>query len=151
MLFRSAHTLKGVAGNIAATNLQAVAAALEASLTAGRPNEVVRRLPELATCMTEILNAADILEQSLTAAGNTVTSLSDPARLPPLLAELSRLLDRRELYAQELFAQVRPLLVESDSTRTEKMARAMDKLEYRQALSELKILASELSITLKEG
>ena len=74
----------------------------------------------------------------------------EAARCLPELAELSQLLERRDLQAQELFAQVRPLLTASEPARTERLANAMEKLDFRQALTELEALAADIS-TIKEG
>jgi PAS domain S-box-containing protein len=146
-----AHTLKGVAGNLAATDVYIVAGIVETALKAGCQDEAVRCLPELADHLAVIQNAIAMLEQSLAdSVGQTVLTL-DPAQLPVLLTELSRLLDQRKLQALDLFAQVRPLLAASAPTRTGQMANAMKKLDYRQALTELQALRAELTTILEEG
>ena len=139
----AAHTLKGVAGNLAAINLCVVAGKLEAALKVGHPDEAAQYLPELTTYLAEVLSAAAILERESQGVVVQATPLVDPAEMPILLAELSRLLERRELGAQDLFAHVRPLLVLIAPDRTQQMARAMDKLDFRQALQELEALVLE--------
>ena len=141
------HTLKGVAGLLAATKLSAEAATLEAALKAGHLHEAEQCLPELTAYLAEVLSAAAILEQESREGEGQATPPVDPAEMPVLLAELSRLLDRRELRAQDLFAQIRPLLELAEPIRAQQMARAMDNLDFRQALQELHSFIAELTIT----
>ena len=66
--WEAAHTLKGVAGNLSANRLYAAAATLEAALRDGGPAEATRLLPEVATCLAEVVASAEIL--SLTGSAN---------------------------------------------------------------------------------
>ena len=135
----TAHTLKGVAGNLAATRLHAGAAALEEALKAGRADEALRCQPELAARLAEVLSAVALLERVSPAAEQAALPVA-PAEMKKLLTELSGLLQARDLGALEIFAQVRPYLTTVEPARVAHLTHSLDKLDFRQALTELEAL-----------
>lgn len=133
-----AHTLKGVAGNLEARELSASAAALEAALKRGCPEEAALCLPTVTVHLATVLEGAALLGQEPPAVVNTSGPEPDPAALSAVLMELSRLLAARNLGALDLFEQVRPhlsRLVEPEVVT--ELIGCMEKLDFNGARESL--------------
>ncbi len=146
-----AHTLKGVSGNLSASKLSASAAQLEDALKGGRPDEAERCLPLLVDHLAEVLTAVALLEQESRNMPESDMPPMELNRLPGLLCNLLRKLECRDMQAVELYDQVKSLVALREPFRAEQLEQAMDQLDFRQAVTVLHSLASDLAITFEGG
>ncbi|MBF0382972.1 MAG: response regulator [Magnetococcales bacterium] len=105
---RLAHTLKGVSGTIGAVALQESAGKLEAMLSAGRIDDALKLLPDVAKCFDEtiatIQNALPVPEEKSGALRGVAGSL--PAGLSAQLQEIAGLAEQYRSDAVDMLATV---------------------------------------------
>jgi two-component system sensor histidine kinase/response regulator len=127
---RTAHTLKGVAGNIGASALQHAAGLLEAAIHAQQPCDTL--LPPVHSQLTELIAA---LHRALPAP--TALAEADLAQLNPVLAQLRSLLAEDDSDAAELFQQHSALLQSALGPAHASIASAMAEYNFEAALQAL--------------
>jgi PAS domain S-box-containing protein len=131
---RTAHTLKGVAGNIGADDLQEAASMLEAAIRGGHA-DVETRLNALQTPLSMLLKDLRVLDSR--APGQTATVL-DPARVQPLLQRLRELLEDDDSDAAEPLEELYKMSAGSPMEKSvKKLAAAVDTYDFEVALEEL--------------
>jgi CheY-like chemotaxis protein/HPt (histidine-containing phosphotransfer) domain-containing protein len=104
---RLAHTLKGVAGNLAATGLEAAAREMESAARAGRLDGIGPKVEAMQSALTQVLESVCALEARLdggAGAGQQAAVPADASELRPLLTEISARLAASDLEAEELVA-----------------------------------------------
>jgi PAS domain S-box-containing protein len=103
-----AHTLRGVAGNLAATLICQIATELEASLKGGEPYNVDRLLSRLADSLAELRVLAVSLKDELRPLEvlSAPVPLTDRLVVLQLLEELISLLQQRRMTALDIVQQV---------------------------------------------
>ena len=110
---RTAHTIKGVAGNIGANKLSEVAAELEAASVKGRPDDDIMNHFEIALNRT-VASASTMKTVPLGAATDVSASAPQPAadreKLATMLSELDGYLEHGQIKAAELIDILRQLL-----------------------------------------
>jgi CheY-like chemotaxis protein len=90
---RLAHTVKGIAGNVGASELQEAARQLEDAIK-NNTGEAVRLIEPLRDSLAQVLASLDRLHTTVQQTGNEETSESfDPVALNHLLSELKALLE----------------------------------------------------------
>jgi PAS domain S-box-containing protein len=139
---RLAHTLKGLAGNVAAAGVQQLAGAVEARLRAGE-----RALgPLLAELDAELAARMAAIASALPpeAEPETGSQAIDPAERDAVLARLRALLADDDAQAEAHLAEHAGLLAQALQTRFKPLREAVRNFDYEQAL-EL------LSADLQEG
>jgi HPt (histidine-containing phosphotransfer) domain-containing protein len=95
-----AHTLRGVAGNLAATGLHAAAHDLEMACSRGQAEEALQLLPLLEDRLAEVMAAAELLAGKAPQVEGTRTDREfDPPAVSSLLHELGRLSAQHNLMA----------------------------------------------------
>ena len=104
-----AHTLRGVAGTLAATALQAAARDLETACVQGAAEQAELLLPLLETRLAEVLATAVLLAAQDAARPKVVTAF-DPDRALALVRELAVLGPLQDLSALELSDELSSLL-----------------------------------------
>jgi len=132
---RLAHTLKGVAGNIGASELQSAADKLE---TACREKQARSNLDELLALLTPLLN--DIitgLEAQLPANETAQTAQFDPERLKTVSRQLARLLDEDDSEAAELLEKNSALLKTAYSKHYRDIESNVHNFDFEAALEAL--------------
>ncbi len=124
---RTAHTLKGVAGNIGASALQQAAGVLEAAIHAQQP---------CAALLPPVQQQLDALVSALGTALPAPAALAeaDLAPLAPVLAQLRSLLAEDDSDAAELFQQHRTLLQAALGPAHTAMASAIAGFDFEAAL-----------------
>ena len=105
LAYRMAHTLKSVAGNIGAVDLQQACAGLEARLSEHDPVPTEREL--VATQLSRVLNALEDLEDAGADGGGETL---EPANLHDVLQELLQQLEDFDTSAQDTLDKYRQLL-----------------------------------------
>ena len=140
----TAHTLKGVAGTIAARRLAETAGTIESALKGDYPEKARRLLSVLEKALAEVMESAALLSRTAAAAPEVPREALDAATLNLRLQELSRLLVGRDLRALEIFAELRPFLETTDPTRLATLAETMERLDFAAALDLLRTLAENI-------
>jgi signal transduction histidine kinase/DNA-binding response OmpR family regulator/HPt (histidine-containing phosphotransfer) domain-containing protein len=134
---RCAHTLKGVAANIGATQVREAGALLEAACQAGQPEPEIDVLLERACAALEIVIPAlamlDAAEPDVSDKATPVAA--DPALIAPLLARLAELLEDCDADAAEIVDELRPLVANSPQhNRFRRIERLVEDYEFDDAL-----------------
>jgi len=142
---RCAHTLKGVAGNIAARDVQAAAQALESACQAG---ESAERLDVLLAgtlvCLEPVLVGLAVLDRS--EAAESGTAPVERAVVEPMLARLRALLLDDDTEAADVVDELTPLLAGSAlGPLMGRMTRAIEDYDFEAALGLLDELDRELT------
>ncbi len=143
---RLAHTLKGLAGNIGATDLQAAAAILEQACTAA-PGSGPQRSQALAVVATELKTVLDglaVLSERSTELLPGVASV-DSATLLPLLDRLEKLLKQSDARAAEVAVEIEALLHGSThAARFETISSALNSFEFDLAAKQLRLMRDKM-------
>ncbi len=139
---RCAHTLKGVAGNIAATGIAQAAQALEtACQTQASPERIDALLAATIDALEPVIQGLESLEQISAVASSSAATI-DRATLEPLLNRLRGLLEDDDTDAADLLEELAPLLAGTPlSPGLERMKRAIDDYDFEAALQELEHMA----------
>ncbi|TCT20196.1 response regulator [Thiobaca trueperi] len=135
---RCAHTLKGVAGNIAATGIAQAAQALEtACQTQASPERIDALLAATIDALEPVIQGLESLEQISAVASSSAATI-DRATLEPFLNRLRGLLEDDDTDAADLLEELAPLLAGTPlSPGLERMKRAIDDYDFEAALQEL--------------
>jgi HPt (histidine-containing phosphotransfer) domain-containing protein len=143
---RYAHTLKGVAGNIGAENVQQAAAALEsACLEDTAPEEINVLLDNVASALSPILAGLSVLERQGTP---TQPRTVDPEKRKAMVVQLRALLEDDDTDATEVIEELEEIMGTGEQTSVlQRLATAIGEYDFDQALTELDTLES----ILKEG
>jgi PAS domain S-box-containing protein len=146
---RLAHGLKGVAGNLAAKELQQRAAQLEETLKQGDRDGATRLLAPFEQALLQVCNAAELL--SAIALSPEPGGEAPTDSLAGQLQLLAQLLRSNDLQALEVLVQLRQrLTTPEERTIAERLGEAVDRLNYQQALHLLEQLAAQHTIMLTE-
>jgi two-component system sensor histidine kinase/response regulator len=133
---RLAHNLKGVAGSLALTQVQAQAAALEAALKAGRP------APEIALLLEAVEDAhQEVIQAILTLDQEPPTRVANAADIGPALEQLADLLDQGDASAGWVMEEVRSALLAKFGAPAEQLIRQVESFDYGAALSTVRKLS----------
>lgn len=132
---RLAHILKGSAGNLGATPVQAAADALQAAIRqgAGRDN-IERCFQSLATALPPLL---DGLRSAL--ADEDAAPAANPTRLATVLARLEALLEQGDIAANDLARTEAPLLRAGLDAAGDTLLRQIANFDYEAALAILRV------------
>ncbi len=144
---RLAHGLKGVAGNIGAGSIFALAGEVERACSRKNAAAAGQLLPLLTERMTELAATAVLLMDKDTVRAPLPRTLESNA-LPLLLRELASLLNEHDLAAQEVSGELAALLAGTEAgPLAELLAESVDRVDFRAALPQLE----ELTRLLGEG
>jgi polar amino acid transport system substrate-binding protein len=107
---RCAHTVKGVAGNIAAKAVQEAAQALETACMEDNkePHEIDVLLEQVCSALAPVIAGLDAIDQP--AAETSERREFDLATAKPLLAQLRELLEDDDTDAQDVYEELESLL-----------------------------------------
>jgi signal transduction histidine kinase/CheY-like chemotaxis protein/HPt (histidine-containing phosphotransfer) domain-containing protein len=148
---RLAHTLKGLAGTLAASELTAAATDLDAALKRGERDNLGPLLDRVEEHLGVVLRSARLLEDEREvgeprSGGDEI----DPSRAAPLLSELAGLLRENNLAAEDCLTRVKDQLrgagVDEAVTRLEEQ---VSKFDFSGALDTLAEVARSLEIALE--
>ena len=138
---RLTHALRGVAGTLGATRVQALAAELETALRDGRPAADLENLRRaLETEHAALITALRALPAEAEA---PLASTLDEARVRTVLARLDALLAEDNIQAGEVFRTAAPLLRAALGEAARMLERQLDGFEYDRALRTLRAVMAE--------
>jgi HPt (histidine-containing phosphotransfer) domain-containing protein len=141
---RRAHTVKGVAGNLSAVRLAAVAGAVEMRLRAGDAAGAAPLLVDLEDAMGEILTG---LTPEPAAAPTPAANAAPGTDLAGMMAALDALLGRNSLAARR---EAAPLIAALSARGADggPLAAAIDRLAFAEARQALRTVAASFAIAL---
>ncbi|RQO59355.1 hypothetical protein DBR47_11960 [Paucibacter sp. KBW04] len=144
---RLAHTLKGLAGNLAAGDLQEAAGELEAALSAGQPDALV--LPLVQNTQAQLGKLLQALAQSLPepaaqGAEKAVAETMSRPELQALLTEVLQLLAAGDSDALDLMERVEPNLLALDGPGFKSAMDAAQAYEFDRAAEIVRSLQAQL-------
>jgi PAS domain S-box-containing protein len=148
---RIVHTVKGVGGNLGATELASAALALEEALKSGDADALHVRLATFEESLSLLLNSIRALEErgakisGATQKSSGAAPAVDRERIILLIRELLILLDANNMTALEVWEELQPLLAD---VNTGKLAAALSSLQFKEAGNTLRAVAEALKITL---
>ncbi len=138
---RMAHNLKGVGGNLAASELQLAAGNVELAARAGDLAGAVRLLPELERAVKQVIAGAAVLEAAMPTQVQSLPAQVTDAEEEPLGLALHRLiglLHSHDMAAEGRFEEIRARLAQHlGSTEIALVARHVRELDYRSAAGKL--------------
>jgi two-component system, sensor histidine kinase and response regulator len=142
---RCAHTLKGVAGNIAARDVQAAAQALESACQAGESGERLDvLLAETLVCLEPVLAGLAVLDRSESAESGTAPV--ERVVVEPILARLRALLLDDDTEAADVAEELTTRLAGSAlGSLMGRMTRAIEDYDFDAALTVLDELERDLA------
>jgi two-component system, sensor histidine kinase and response regulator len=142
---RCAHTLKGVAGNIAARDVQAAAQALESACQAGESGERLDvLLAETLACLEPVIAGLAVLDRSESAESGTAPV--ERAVVEPILARLRALLLDDDTEAADVVEELKPLLAGSAlGSLMHRMTQVIEDYDFEAALTVLDELERDLT------
>ena len=133
-----AHALAGVAGNIAATGLHAVARELEADCDREDAEKAERLLPELENRLAEVLSAATVLEEQ---ASREIAAPIDQRVIGLMLRELGDLAARHSSGALVLVDLLIKLYAGTEfSSHADRLAGTLEQLDFDAAIGQIEEL-----------
>jgi HPt (histidine-containing phosphotransfer) domain-containing protein len=135
---REAHTLKGVAGNIGAGEVEAAAANLETAIKQGADTDAL--LTALEGILGELVDSLESLTSVSDATGEAFRKASVPDLLP-LLDRLQALLEDSDSEAGDLVSEVVAQLAHTEFAQPiEAIGKQVDDFEFDHALERLNAL-----------
>ncbi len=139
---RSAHTLRGVAGNIGASELQDAAAILESELRQGKSSGLELELKSIDIKLAQILLALSVLNEEEPEGGSLQSSKEiDVEVITPLFIKLKALLEDDDGEASEVIYELEISLKGTViQTELKQLAKVVDQFDYEQALKKLEVL-----------
>jgi len=151
---RTAHSLKGVAGNLGATRLHEAAAVLEAALRRDEVEEEVKKaLDECQAALELTLESISQLvgdPEQADDAEQSASAPASPAELAPLLKELGKLLLADDFQAGTVVEALGGRLAGAGGENFSHLQTLVSDCDFGQALESLHRLAVELGIQLEE-
>ena len=143
---RLAHTLKGVAGNIGATGVQAAAATLEKASAAGAAQEAVEEhLMEVDRLLQPLISA--LAGMGAADDSQPVAERIDPEALSRLIRQLDKLLEEDDAGAGDLLESLAAQLPgEPYQGRLRELTQSVGEYDFEAAKNVLCELAGELNI-----
>jgi two-component system, sensor histidine kinase and response regulator len=152
---RQVHTLKGVAGNIGAMDLHRSAQELDSALRVNALGKAEGLLPDVERALSVVIQGLEPLAHQAEAAQAEARSSEAPtgagvdsASLEAALRELSNLLRKNDPEAETALERVRGALRGTRGPDVERVARALDMFDFREATKALSALAEAVGIGL---
>ena len=144
---RLAHTVKGVAGNLGANDLQAAAAAVDTACRTGDKPALDECLPRMEQQMTRVQSALQALQTGKTPAPTeSAEPVIDLARLNADLAQLIELLRNDDFDAQETLDALMPTVRGSKyEDAFARVGRCVQSYQFEDALSEAEKIKLEVN------
>jgi CheY-like chemotaxis protein len=145
-----AHSLKGVAGNVGAIDLNQAAANLEGAVKEDRDPEL---LPLCAVLIQNLNQIMDTLSQLKSGASSPADDAStdrpqpvDMERTPLLLEALRGRLESNDMGADELIGPIKALLIGSEyANEIERLEACVERLDFPGALEKLNAITESIS------
>jgi signal transduction histidine kinase/CheY-like chemotaxis protein len=135
---RCAHTLKGVAGNIAAAEVQKAAEALESACKESKGSDEIDRLMErVSLALSPVLAGLERITETPASSEKSVEALN-PEKFQSLLVQLRELLEDDDTDSSEIIETLEELPgIEIYLSELKRLSKAVDAYDFEMALEEL--------------
>ena len=154
LLTRTVHTLKGVAGNFSANDLQEAALQLEASIKQGKDDEFHPRLATLEDELAIVLNSARSLEAAAPPPKEDPDTQQepkeiDPTKFSPIINELYALVKQSNLKAVSYLESVKEEMtgIRLDD-KIENLDNQINMFDFNNAQATLHEIADKLNVSI---
>ena len=154
---RLSHTLKGLASNLSANELYNAAAVLESSIRENKFEELDIKLDNIETTMRQIVESVKFLENIKKSEDNTEKKNHknehlDISKIQPMMIDLSRLLQEKNIEAEKHMESIKEHLIGSATkeitVEVRKIEEEIDRFDFNSALTTLSKIANVLGISL---
>jgi HPt (histidine-containing phosphotransfer) domain-containing protein len=147
---RLAHTIKGVAGNFSATDLMIAASNLENGIRDENLGNVEPLVDRFERAMDEILSAVAQLTEPADQPVASDPPPINPSRLAQRFGELARLLEAKDLDAEDCLESIKQDLSGSDcQANLDDLENRIGHLDFENARTVLTDLAKQMGIALE--
>jgi signal transduction histidine kinase/CheY-like chemotaxis protein len=147
---RIAHTLRGVAGNIGASDLQAVAESLESALNHGKSSGLESELKDIERQLAQVVPGLSVLDED--EEGSISSEEIDVEAITPLFAKLKVLLEDDDSEASEVLYELETRLKGSVvQAELKQLTKTVDQFDYEKALELLQDLMQTLHVTVDDS
>jgi polar amino acid transport system substrate-binding protein len=144
---RTAHTLKGVSGNIGATSLHQNAVLLDEAMKEKDPQKLEPLLQQVAADLNIVLDA---IRQGVSGEETEATAAKGPMdaeKVVKLMGSLRRLLDNYDAKAADIFNQLADQVTDSEAAPfLKKLKTQIGNYDYEDAMKSLEDLAKTLDL-----
>ena len=144
---RLVHTIKGLAGNISATDLQQAAVALEKGIN--KQGALEGLLGDFQSRLDQVVASSRGLNEPETAEAPSSEPMPDMATFKILLSEFDVLLQKSSLDAEGHFKTIKRFLAGANAPDLRRLEDALDAFDFHSARSALADIAGQLGITLE--
>jgi two-component system, sensor histidine kinase and response regulator len=145
---RAAHTLKGVAGNISATDILNIATQLDQALAGQESNKYKALLADLDKAMRALENTLREMEQPAQTDDTPAQYKANATQMKPVLKELARFIWENNVDAEKTVEELRKLCGSKYAKETAVIAEKIEEFDFDAAKEPMKKLAAELNIRL---
>ena len=153
---RLVHTIKGVAGNIAATDVFASAEVLETATQHGKTDNIAPLLADFSQALDFVIDSLEVLEIEIEEGSGGSTAVQDEAvtldtaKISSLLVELKGLLEEDFTEAESRLESLKKLLASSKvSAEFKKLETQISEYDFDSANTTIDALAIMLGISLE--
>ncbi|MBF0193735.1 MAG: response regulator [Magnetococcales bacterium] len=152
-----AHSIKGMAGNLAADGLYNAASNLESAIKENQRERWPLLIENFSTHLFVVVESITTLKQiwdketKISDNSNKVVNPLDVEKITPLLFDLSVNLKEANFNAQSLFETIKPILANCEielSSELIEIEKNIDCLDFEKALSSFSLLLNKLKITI---
>ncbi|MCP4701116.1 MAG: transporter substrate-binding domain-containing protein [Gammaproteobacteria bacterium] len=148
---RLVHTLKGVAGNLSARELQDAALELENAIKQENRNEYEVLLEKLEFSLARLLDTVQNLEEQEAPPSEKNRPVADSAEITPLLNELATLIQKSSTRAEDLLAAVKERIGGAGvDGELKQMEACLSIFDFKGAQIPLNAIARTLGISFQE-
>ena len=135
---RCAHTLKGVAGNVAAADVQKAAEALEFACKENKGGDEIDRLMEsVSQALSPVMVGLETLTETAGSSEKSVETLN-PEKFQSLLMQLRELLEQDDTDSSEIIESLEKLPgIELYLSELKRLSKAVGEYDFEMALEEL--------------
>jgi PAS domain S-box-containing protein len=151
------HTLKGVAGNLAAHHLQNAAHNLENALNQGSLDNLNVLIAQLENALAQLLELPIFLDlepktSEIEELNSVVSTPLDMATVAPLLIELAEFLNKNSANASKSLAIIKEHLKGVGfSNELKQLEECLDRFDFKNAQTPLNTIANGLGVVLKKS
>lgn len=144
----TAHTIKGVAGNIGAKDLYEAAMSVESNFKQGRDEQAKAAFPDFARAFSELLaNLAPLVRED--EVPRPASAGPDPAQAGRLISRLAELLRADDSLAEDILPELIEALADAGvNEELRNIQELVEDLEYKDALASLERAAVKLGLEL---
>jgi len=143
----AAHSVKGSAGNVGATDLPVVAGALESAIREGATDDFETRLVAFETALAAFTGALAVLGEDQSASASAANQgAADPEALMKALGELAEQLEKRKPKTSQEALENARALAWPDALHSDlaKLATLVAKYKFKEALAQIASMLEKL-------